>query len=144
MPVRVFLCESGLFCASPGFFVLGDFLRVWGWTTLPLCNKLRIPPHESQAGHWTGAWRISTQLLQVYGSNVSMVLPQFSTPSCLHNRQREVRYKSKVRCTVVLRETLREYLASCPTNPSSIWQESHSGDSCHSTRAASSCMNLNV
>ena len=134
MPVRVFLCESGLFCVSPVIFVLGDFLRVLGWTTLPLCNKLRIPPHESQAG----------QLLQVYGSNVSMVLPQFSTPSCLHNRQREVRYKSKVRCTVVLGETLREYLASCPTNPSSIWQESHSGDSCHSTRAASSCMNLNV
>ena len=47
--VRVFLCQSGLFCASPGFLCLEIFSGFWGWTTLPLCNKLQIPPHESQA-----------------------------------------------------------------------------------------------
>ena len=146
---EIFQRQSGYFCASPVFSALVrlilclEIFSGFGVGPLHPCATNYKFLMSLRHGQWTRAWRISIQFLKVYGSFL-LVLIQFSTASCPHKRQREVRYKSKVRCAVVLGETRREYLASWPTNPSSIWQESHSGDSCHSTRAASSCMNRNV
>lgn len=51
---------------------------------------------------------------------------------CLY---KDARYKSNVLWMVCLGATLREYLAMCPMKPSSCWQESTRGDSCHSSPA---------